>query len=303
MNPSLTVQSGSVSLAVYQWGKPSASKPTVVLVHGYPDNAGVWKATAEALAKTHHVVAYDVRGAGLSSRPKATRDYQLQHLVKDLAAVAKAVSPTKPIHLVGHDWGSIQSWEAVCTPLLAGRIASYTSISGISLDHAAHWMRSRLASRTAAGFSLAAKQLAHSWYIALFQLPLLPAAAWRLGVGKLWPTMLEKLEGMPASAPSATQTEDGLAGMQLYRANVLQRLRNPQQRHTSVPVQLIVARRDRFMVRQILDDLAHWAPNLTRREVDAGHWIVLSHPAVVAQHVGAFIASLQKRPSRQKQAA
>jgi hypothetical protein len=37
-----TVQSGDVTLAVKTWGDPA--RPTVVLVHGYPDNSEVWHA-------------------------------------------------------------------------------------------------------------------------------------------------------------------------------------------------------------------------------------------------------------------
>lgn len=36
--------------------------------------------------------------------------------------------------------------------------------------------------------------------------------------------------------------------------------------------------RDRFMVQQIWDNLPDWAPNLWRREIDAGRWLQLSHP-------------------------
>ncbi len=63
-----TVQSGDVTLAVRTWGDPA--HPTVVLVHGYPDNSEVWHAMAPQLARDYYVVAYDVRGAGRSSAPK-----------------------------------------------------------------------------------------------------------------------------------------------------------------------------------------------------------------------------------------
>ena len=156
MTPAQTVNSGDVEIAVYEWGEPD-DRPTVVLVHGYPDTASVWRATAEQLAERFHVVAYDVRGAGASTRPDHTRAYELSHLVKDLAAVVDTVGPERPVHLVGHDWGSIQSWEAVTTERLAGHIASFTTISGPSLDHAGYWAMERLRAGAPEGLATVAR--------------------------------------------------------------------------------------------------------------------------------------------------
>ena len=288
MTPDKTVKSGDVELAVYSWGKPGKNKPVVVLVHGYPDAASVWKATAELLAKKYYVVAYDVRGAGRSTRPDHTAAYDLEHLVNDLAAVVDEVSPEKPVHLVGHDWGSIQSWEAVTTERLQGRIASYITISGPSLDHAGYWLMQRLKSGSPEKLAQLARQAAHSWYIGVFHLPMLAPSMWKLGLDKLWPTVLEKFEGVKAEA-SDSQAEDGSKGVNLYRANVANRVFKPQVRRTEIPVQLIFPRRDHFMVPEIWDDLPQWAPNLWRRDADAGHWIQVSHPELVADWASEFI--------------
>lgn len=289
MTPSQFVQSADVKLAVYTWGKPSKNKPTVVLVHGYPDAANVWKASAELLAKRYFVVAYDVRGAGNSTRPTQKSAYDLKYLVDDLAAVVEAVSPKKAVHLVAHDWGSIQSWEAVTTPTLQGRIASYTTISGPSLDHAGHWIRQRLSSGSPKQLAQLARQAAHSWYIAMFHLPLVAPTIWRLAGDKFWPTVLEKAEGIKDAAINPTQASDGKIGVNLYRANILNRVLRPQQRHATIPVQLIVPTGDNFMVQEIWDDLAQWTSKLWRREVNSGHWIQVSHPQLVADYAAEFI--------------
>jgi len=133
------VQSGPVRLAATAWGDPA--QPVVVLVHGYPDNSHVWHGVAQALAGRFRVVAYDVRGAGASDVPADMVDYRLERLADDFIAVVDAVSPDRPVHLVGHDWGSIQGWEFVTDPRLYGRIASFTSCSGPCLDHAARALR------------------------------------------------------------------------------------------------------------------------------------------------------------------
>lgn len=288
MTPSLTVPSGDVELAVYLWGEPAPDKPNVVLVHGYPDAASVWVQTAEQLAQRYHVIAYDVRGAGRSTAPDHTRAYALDHLVEDLAAVIEATCGDASAHLVCHDWGSIQSWEAVTTERIGARIASYTSISGPSIDHASYWILNRLRSGSPAEFAQVARQLAHSWYIGAFQLPALGESLWKLGLDKLWPRVLKRVEGIDAGATD-TQTKDAISGINLYRANFMQRMLRPRERRTDTPVQLIVPRRDRFMVPEIWDDLCDWVPNLWRRDIDAGHWVQISHPQVIAAMATEFI--------------
>jgi NAD(P)-dependent dehydrogenase (short-subunit alcohol dehydrogenase family)/pimeloyl-ACP methyl ester carboxylesterase len=280
------VASGDVQLAVREWGE--RGRPTILLVHGYPDSSHVWDATAALLAEDFHVVAYDVRGAGQSTAPRPVEDYDLEHLVADTAAVAAAVSPDKPVHLVGHDWGSIQSWETVTTETMRGRIASYTTISGPSLDHAGYWVLQRLKSGTPAEVSRVASQLLHSWYIGMFHLPVAAQAAWKMGLDKLWPALLEKLDGVAADI-NPTQRKDGSHGVKLYRANVLKRVLKPSERRTDIPVQLIVPQRDRFVTPQLFDDLPQWAPKLWRSNVDAGHWLQVSHPQLVADRIRSFV--------------
>src|SRR5205085_632647 len=102
-----------------------------------------WLPVVERLAGVFHCVAYDVRGAGGSGVPAAKEGYRVTHLVSDLVAVVDSASPTRPVHLVAHDWGSVQTWEAVLLagsdPRLRGRVASYTTISGPALAHYALW--------------------------------------------------------------------------------------------------------------------------------------------------------------------
>ena len=105
-------------LYVKTWGEKTA--PALILLHGYPDNQVVWKRVIAVLVQDFYVVSYDVRGAGQSSIPKSIRAYSLAQLAADLMAVANAVLGQRAFHLAAHDWGSIQSWEAVTDPDLKG---------------------------------------------------------------------------------------------------------------------------------------------------------------------------------------
>ena len=288
------VRGHGVDLAVTELG--DRVRPTVVLIHGFPDTSAVWAPVAQLLATGGlHVVAYDVRGAGDSGVPNKQSDYALPVLVEDLAAVITEVSPDSPVHLVGHDWGSIQGWEAVTSELLAVRIASFTSISGPPLEHAALWAR-RHRTRRLSDLRLAMRQAAHSWYIALFHLPLLPELVTAgVRVRHAAPEALRRW-GRSSDEPQHRSTlgEDFAHGLGLYRANVRQRLRHPTMRYTDTPVQLVVPMADRYVTPPLLDGLENWSSLVWRRESDAGHWIIRTHPDQVAKWVHEVIAFVEE---------
>jgi len=286
------IQGPDGHLALRQWGTPG--QPLIVLLHGYPDHSGTWDTIAPLLADAFHVVAYDVRGAGDSFVPRRRADYTLSRLTADFRAVIDAVSPHQAVHLVAHDWGSVQGWEFVTEPSLSGRIASFTSCSGPCLDHVGCWLRERLARPTPGHLAQVALQSLKSWYIAFFHLPLLPQLLWRGLLGPMWPRLMRWLERAPVPA-HASQTRDGLHGIQLYRANMLPRLLRPRERVAHAPVHLIVPLQDRFVSPQLSADLSRWVSELSRHEVAAGHWVTAQQPAVFAGQVRGFVKRVERR--------
>jgi len=287
--------SGGIRLAVQDHGGPDGA-PTIVLVHGYPDDHHVWDLVVPHLLARHHVVTYDVRGAGASAAPTATAGYRLHHLVADLVAVADATSPGRPVHVVGHDWGSIQSWSAVLDPAAATRIASYTSQSGPALEHVARWTAAR---RRPGGrrWSQALRQAVSSWYIYAFHTPLAPLA-WRHGLARRWPVLLRRSEGVPTDAtwPGPGLTRDAVNGIGLYRANMFRSLRRVTDARTDVPVQLVIARRDAFVTPGLLDGIEELAPDLVRVELDAPHWAPRKQPGRLATLIAEHVERVEARP-------
>lgn len=287
------VMSHGVRLNVVSYGDPAAVP--VVLVHGYPDNHAVWQDVAERLAERYFVIAYDVRGAGYSQVPQRRADYRMELLAADLAAVADAMVPGRSFHLAGHDWGSIQCWEAVTRGPLTERILSYTSLSGPCLDHVGFLLRRKAVSRSWQDKAAVLSQLASSWYVLFFHLPVLAPALWRAGLGEWWPRYLQKREQIPQPPLNPTQTGDGRHGVELYRANFLHKLFRPEPRYACCPVQLIVPAQDHYVGSQLFDGLERWVPELRRQEVDAGHWVLLSHPDLVAGWIAGFVAEMEGR--------
>jgi pimeloyl-ACP methyl ester carboxylesterase len=270
---------------------PRGATP-LVLVHGYPDNHRVWDRVAADLSRDFLVIRYDVRGAGRSGKPRRTREYRLALLAQDLRAVVDTLIPGRPFHLVAHDWGAIQSWESATAPELASRLRSYTAISGPCLDHVGYWLRERLGGAPGqGGTAQLLRQLGRSWYVLLFQLPLLPELIWLAGLDRLWPAYLRRHEGIADAHYRTSQKADGRFGVKLYRANVLPRLLRPRPRRANCPVQVIVPTQDAYVSPPLTDSLVRWTGKLTRQELDAPHWAPLTHPEAVCRSVRAFVAA------------
>lgn len=256
--------------------------PVLLCVHGYPDDKSLWEPVAQRLDDRYRVVRYDVRGTGGSDVPVNRDGYSLDRLAADLTAVADAVSPDAPVHLLAHDWGSIQTWHAVTEPRIGERFATFTSISGPCLDHVGFWMRETWRGKGMRGVRAGLRQLARSWYIAYFRLPWLPELGWRSGLAT---DVLGRLErGAPTPAPG-----DAVHGLELYRANIAARMRHPVPRTTTVPVQVLAPQQDAFVTTPMQAAAARWAPRFTLRRVGGGHWLPRTDPDVVADAVTRFV--------------
>ncbi|MFD5119757.1 SDR family oxidoreductase [Streptomyces sp. NPDC058385] len=290
------VSTGGIELCVAELGDPT--RPTVVLVHGYPDSKEVWSEVAERLADRFHVVLYDVRGHGRSTAPTPLRGgFTLEKLTDDFLAVADAVSPDEPVHLVGHDWGSVQSWEFATVQRTEGRIASFTSMSGPSLDHFGHWIKKRMARPTPRRVGQLLGQGAKSWYVYMLHTPVLPELAWRGPLGKRWPKILERMEKVPAGDyPTPSLPSDAAHGAWLYRDNVRARLSRPRaDAYAHVPVQLVLPLGDIFLSERLYDELELWAPGLVRRTLPAKHWVPRTRPDQLSAWITEFVLANEER--------
>lgn len=265
-------------LAVYEHGDPTL--PTLVCVHGYPDNHSVWDGIVNELSDRYHVVTYDVRGMGESDEPARLKDYRITRLNEDLGAVIDAVSPGKPVHLLAHDWGSMQCWNALRAGQLGERIISFTSISGPSIDHIAIWLRKH---------PLAAiRQLLKSYYIFMVVVPGLLETAVRIGAVNLVVKASARFgdKTTPATVWQKPGRRESLNGIKLYRANFIGRLRRPAPPTSTVPTLVIAPTADMH----VLARLQYEAPkpyfsDLRYEVVPGNHWLPVRQPQLVARLV------------------
>src|SRR5689334_11918737 len=84
------------------------SGPLVLLLHGFPEFWYSWRFQLPALSDQFRVVAPDLRGYNLTSRPRS--GYQLPTLIRDVAALVQALGAERA-HIVGHDWGGVIAWS------------------------------------------------------------------------------------------------------------------------------------------------------------------------------------------------
>jgi short-subunit dehydrogenase/pimeloyl-ACP methyl ester carboxylesterase len=286
--------SDGVTLAVHRYTGIDPQRPTILAIHGYPDNHHVWDGVAEELGQRYpgrfNVVAYDVRGAGESACPATRSGYRFPQLVSDIGAVIDSLGVGRA-HLLAHDWGSIQAWAAVTDESVMGKIASFTSISGPHLQYAGKFLRS---ARTPRAAGQVARQLASSGYIGFFLCPVVPEAAAR---SRLLAKIVEASERIGRSSARsqrpATQRSIGdyVNGLHLYRQNLLASVlsRPSQLPRTTVPVQVLVPRKDIFVTPALQRFTGTVLDGGRVIPIEGGHWVVTSRPDVVARLTGEWV--------------
>ena len=141
--------------------------PLVVLLHGFPEFWFAWRDQIDALAAAgFRVVAPDMRGYNLSSKPAGVASYALPLLTADVRdLIAERGGGEDGARLVGHDWGGLVAWATA-----ANHPASITRLAILNMPHPQRMLEGL---RTA-------RQLRKSWYILGFQLPWLPERLLRL---------------------------------------------------------------------------------------------------------------------------
>ena len=158
---------------VIEEGDPKG--PAVLLLHGFPDSAYLWRNQIPVLAKAgYRVIAPDLRGFGRSSKPTKKADYELPLLAGDVLDILAALGVGK-VHLVGHDFGAVLAWllaSFMSLPDSPRALAAMPPAIGVRLAGA----RPELLSLTAlsVGHPRAYKhvgldQREKSWYILFFQ--------------------------------------------------------------------------------------------------------------------------------------
>ena len=153
------IEAGGLSFAVDEAGE---GENVALLLHGFPESRYSWRHQIPLLADLGwHVVAPDLRGYGESSRPAGVRNYKLDLLVEDAAALFDAVGARRRL-LIGHDWGAMVAWCFAMEKRLP-----LDALVIMNVPHPAVFAQVMRTSW---------RQRLRSWYVAFFQIPGLPEA-------------------------------------------------------------------------------------------------------------------------------
>jgi pimeloyl-ACP methyl ester carboxylesterase len=257
--------------------------PLVVLLHGFPEFWFGWRLQIPALAAAgFRVVAPDLRGYNLSSRPLHVAAYGVGRLAADVRGLIRERGAESAM-LVGHDWGGTVAWTmAMKYPEVVARLA---------ILNAAHPRRLQQGLRTA-------RQLQKSWYFFFFQPPGLPERIVRAGDWRFFRRFLR--DARPPYTPDELEryveawSQPGAATGMLnyYRAAVRQSPKSPdaQLRPISAPTLVLWGERDRYLGPELAEPDHDDVPNLegVERLPDASHWVHHDEPRRVTQRLIEF---------------
>ena len=270
------VDSGGVRLHVVEAGRG----PLVVLLHGFPEFWWSWRRQLEALARAgFHAVAPDMRGYNLSDKPNDVDDYRLGKLSADVAAIVRAFGAEKA-YVVGHDWGAIVAWAFAMEfqPMLERLVivnGPHPAIVGRS------WRRP--------------SQLLKSWYVLMFQLPIVPEAFVKLLEWRAIRNALEP-DGVPKEDVDeyieAAKRAGGMHGpICYYRAGIRDMVggKGPRLRPIEQPVLVVWGEKDRFLDKEAADPGRALAPHLRVEWLpEVSHWVPATAPEALTEAILAF---------------
>ncbi|WP_375484944.1 alpha/beta fold hydrolase [uncultured Jatrophihabitans sp.] len=250
--------------------------PPVLLLHGFPDSARLWRHQVPALAGAgYRVIAPDLRGYGESSRPTEVGAYRMRTLIGDVTGLLDDLGVERAA-LVSHDWGAGLAWAtAMFAP---DRVSSLTALS---VGHPS--------TRAHAGW----RQAELSWYMLWFLLPgvaesVLPQDDWSFLRRWGWRD--------PSDGTDAHRQIDDLArpgaltaALNWYRANIDPKTfgMTPTDTlpHVTCPTMGVWSSADPFLTEEQMSESSRFVDGPWRYERVDGvdHWLPVRAPGVITE--------------------
>jgi epoxide hydrolase 4 len=251
--------------------------PAVVLLHGFPENWSSWRRQIAPLVQGgFSVLIPDLRGYNRSERPPGRASYRIGHLVEDVAALIGGMGLGR-VHLVGHDWGGVIAWA------FAGRHPE--QLDKLVILNAPH---PRIFLRKV----WRPPQLLRSWYVFLFQLPVLPERLLAAADFALLRRIFRQMPVQPGAFSEADiegyvaafATPGALrAALNYYRVNLPGReMALLARKPIAAPTLVIWGEMDQALGCNLLNGIEDVAPKVrVQRLPQVGHWVQNEAPQQV----------------------
>ncbi len=263
--------------------------PLVLLLHGFPDFWYSWRHQIPALAAAGvRVVAPDMRGYNLSSKPAGVGDYAIERLTQDVRDLVDHLGAQRA-SVVGHDWGAIVAWFfAMDYPERLDRLTI------VNVPHPGRFI----------DMAKSPLQAVRSWYVAFFQVPALPEAvisaadfATLRRVFQAEPSAREAFDedDVEAYVEAARQSGNLRGPINYYRAlsrrNPLE-LRRDNRRPIAHETLILWGEQDAVLRPEFAAPEPDLVPKArVVRFPDAGHWVHVEEPERVNKELIAFLTS------------
>lgn len=93
------------SIEIFYEISGNSKGPKMVLIYGLFVNSDSWRNQIDAFKSDFHILRYDLRGHGRSTKP--TVNFTVQNHIEDVYALLTYLNWTKDIYLVGHSLGGM----------------------------------------------------------------------------------------------------------------------------------------------------------------------------------------------------
>ncbi|KAF7982640.1 hypothetical protein HWV62_27075 [Athelia sp. TMB] len=294
-------------------------KPTILFLHGFPSTSSDWRHQVIFFRNLGYgVIVPDLLGYGGTSKPLDPAEYNQSLITKDVIDILDAEKIDKVIS-VGHDWGSVVNSRLI--NFFPERIsaASFLAVGYIPPKGRSNWRAAleqtkNTFGREVFGYQLffveddAAEIIEKHWDS--FHSLMWPAEpeTWiehvgPTGAAKAW-VLADTKTALPAylteedkAAQTAVLLKDGFqSSLNWYKPNFSDlaakdaELIPLENYDIKQPVLFIACSKDFVGVPAIgYHALSTHAKNLKTTELDAGHWVLLSHPTDVNRELLSWI--------------
>ena len=277
------LSANGLSFTVDEAGEGDA---VALLLHGFPESRYSWRHQLPALAQAGwRAVAPDLRGYGDSDKPMGREAYRLEHLTADVGALFDALGARRRL-LIGHDWGAMVAWTAAIR-----RVRPLDGLVILNVPHPAVFRRV-IASSWA--------QKRRSWYMAAFQLPVLPELAMTAGRGWLTGRAIAGMAVDKSAFPpkvldvyrdNAVKPGAMTAMINYYRANAVRLGAEPAWGVIATPTLMIWGEADKALGLELTEGYDPYLADFTlERLPGVSHWVQQEAPEAVNARLGAWLA-------------